>query len=59
MAKNDILKKLNETAQATDRREEYMSKKTYEKKPRALRRYEKYANMNDDKKSENQKYDKK
>lgn len=47
--KTDLVQQLKEKAREIDRREEYKSKKTYEKKPRAIRRFEKYSNMSDDK----------
>ena len=50
---NKSMSQLKEKAKEIDRREAYRSKKSYEKKPRAIRRFEKYANMSEDKNKEN------
>lgn len=47
--REEILAEFERQKKATDRHEEYMAKCTYEKKPRALRRYEKFSNMGNDK----------
>lgn len=48
--RDEILKEFERQKKNIERHEEYMSKKNYEKKPRALRRYEKFANMSNDNK---------
>lgn len=48
-SENNAMQQLKEKAKEIDRREEYRSKRSYEKKPRAIRRFEKYANMSNDK----------
>ena len=46
--RDEIMRNLHKQAERIDRNEEYRSKRTYEKKSKAVRRFEKYANMGDD-----------
>lgn len=46
--RDEIMRNLHKQAERIDRNEEYRSKRTYEKKPKVVRRFEKYANMGDD-----------
>lgn len=47
--REDIMKELHQKANQIDRQEEFRAKYKYEKKPRAIRKYEKYANMGEKK----------
>lgn len=46
--RDEIMKNLYKQAERIDRNEEHRAKKKFEKKPRAVRRYEKFANMGDE-----------
>ena len=52
-----LLDELNHQKHITDKHEEYMAKKEYVKKPKAVRRFEKYSNMAGSKDSSDEKSD--
>ena len=44
-SKEELLAELKKQGEQIDRHEEYMAKKKFEKKPKAIRRYEKYTRI--------------